>query len=73
MMEDEVYILWDMHADSWNGTRTMISIHKTLEGADKAALKEIKTSSLDQFKREAHGSYVLNYTYLAIEKITLGD
>jgi hypothetical protein len=61
-----VFIVWNMNADSWNGTRTLYSIHTTIEGARRA----IPGGNLDKYKQETmpDNRYVENYTYFAIEK-----
>lgn len=69
----EIYIVWDMNADSWSGRTTMISIHESLEGAHAKILSEMKTTEekLQELKRDLYVNYVENFTYMAIEKRTL--
>lgn len=66
--EEFIYIVWDMHADSWSGSRTMKSIHKSLDGAIQEIPENLRTDSL---KRELVDPYVANYTYRAVEKRAL--
>lgn len=65
----KIYIRWDMNADSWTGTRTMLSIHQTLDGAITAVPKNIRN---DVLERPANDHYVKNYTYEAIEEREIG-
>ena len=64
----KIYIRWDMNADSWAGTRTILSIHQTLEGAIAAVPENIRT----KMERPATDRYVKNYTYEAIEEREIG-
>ena len=64
----KIYIRWDMNADSWTGTRTLLSIHQTLEGAIAAVPENIRT----KMERPATDRYVKNYTYEAIEEREIG-
>jgi hypothetical protein len=68
--EECIYIVWDMNADSWTGSRTMQSIHKTLDGAIQAIPERIRKETN---KRDLYEPYVANYTYLAVEKRILED
>lgn len=69
MNEIEIFLLWDMNADSWTGIRTLLSIHQTLDGALEEIPDEIKKESNN---RGADDRYVVNFTYLAIEKRMVG-
>ena len=69
----KIYIRWDMNADSWSGTRTIRSIHQTLEGAIAAVPENMRTKM--ERPVEDRGDipnnfpvYVKNYTYEAIEE-----
>lgn len=66
---DKIYIRWDMNADSWSGIRTMLSIHKTLEGAIAAVPENIRT----KMERPGNDRYAKNYTYEAIEERMLEE
>ena len=66
---DKIYIRWDMNAGSWSGRGTMLSIHKTLEGAI-AAVPEIMRTKME---RPGNDRYVKNYTYEAIEERMLEE
>jgi hypothetical protein len=67
---DYIFILWNMNADSWSGGRSMKTIHKTLEGAIAEIPDNIRQDSL---KRDQDDDYVVNYTYMAVEKRYLKD
>ena len=64
----KIYIRWDMNADSWMGTRTLLSIHQTLEGAIAAVPENIRT----KMELPATDRYVKNYRYVAIEEREIG-
>lgn len=59
----KIYIVWDMNADSWSGSRFMKTIHATLDGAIEAVPEFAK-----QYDRKAEAPYVKNYAYFAIEE-----
>lgn len=71
MEEIAIYIVWDMHADSWSGRVTMQSIHQTFEGADATIPNNLKTETYDRTESTKQ-YYLKNYTYLAIEKRMIG-
>lgn len=68
--ENVVYIRWDAHADSWTGQRSMLSVHKTLEGAIAAMPESIRKK---EYKRDLFANYVANYTYEVVERVELGE
>jgi len=72
MKEGTVFIRWNMNADSWSGTRTMIDIHKTLEGAIAAVDDDIKKAPYIRPLSE-NDKYVANFTYEAISEENLLD
>lgn len=39
---EEIYILWDYDADSWDSRRMFKSVHRTLEGAVAAVAPELR-------------------------------
>lgn len=65
-----IYIVWDMNAESWVGSKTMTTIHKTLDGAIQAIPENLRG---DEMKRDAYDPYVANYGYYAVEKRPLKD
>lgn len=68
--EEFIFILWNTNADSWIGGRSMKSIHKTLDGAVEEIPAGIRTKGL---KRDPDDMYVVNYSYMAVEKRALKD
>jgi hypothetical protein len=65
----DIYIVWDMQADSWSGSRFVKSMHQTLEGAEASIPASIKQAP---YIREPDDTYIKNYTYVAIEKRPIG-
>lgn len=64
-MDKYVYLLWNMHADSWTGTRTLQGVFETEEAA-------VEALPHDLYEGEAYGDYTRNFHYFAIEKRKLG-
>lgn len=60
-----IYILWDMNADSWTGSKFMKSIHATLDGAINAIPENLRK---EKMKRDLYPPYVANYGYFAVEE-----
>lgn len=70
MKEIEIFIVWDMNADSWSGRITMKSLHQTLEGAEAMIPDSLKKGPYDRTRPDDH--YIKHYTYFAIEKRLIG-
>lgn len=68
MEKDDVklYLVWDMNADSWTGTRRLITVELSLEDAEATARREFPGA--EKFERPAAAPYVKNYAYVAIEE-----
>lgn len=60
----KIYLRWDMNADSWQGTRTLLSIHTTLEKAEAAVPENLR----ETFSQDPFPPYVRNFVYEAIEE-----
>lgn len=62
-----IYIVWDVDAESWNARPHIHSMHQTIQGA-REAIPEFALT----YKREPYGKYIENYAYFTIEQRSIG-
>lgn len=63
----DIYIVWDVDAESWNAIPYIRSMHQTIQGA-REAIPEFAL----KYKREPYGKYIENYVYFTIEQRSIG-
>lgn len=63
-LQGHVYVVYNMQADSWNGTPFVVSTHHTLEGAEMAIPENCK-----KLEREPFGDWIKHYSYFGIKKV----
>jgi hypothetical protein len=71
----DLYVVWDTDVNSWNGVRSIRSMHQTLKGAlavipDTPQKRRIIDEQKD--RPENWSRYVYDFEGLAIEKRTIG-
>lgn len=69
--EIEIFILWDMDAESMVELPSIISIHQTLEAAQEA-MDPVIRGDYAHFEREPYDPYIEHYTYQAISQHRVG-